>query len=29
MSVANDKKVNGARNIRELVAMKIDPDNEL
>ena len=29
MSVANDKKVKGARSIRELVAMKIDPDNEL
>jgi len=29
MSVVNDKKIKGARNIRELVAVKIDPDIEL
>lgn len=29
MSVANDKKLKGARNIRELVLMKIVPDFEL
>lgn len=29
MSVVNDNKIIGARNIRELVAVKIDPDIEL